>query len=54
LSWRFVIKAAVTIPVGIAIIAYPRIIMMLAQNWPNPVDGDRSPYPTVVRVTIAQ
>jgi len=34
--------------------AYPRIMTRLEKNFPKPVTGEMSPYPTVVSVTIAQ
>lgn len=41
-------------PVGTAIMAYPNSMMMDAINWPKLEAGAISPYPTVVRVTMAQ
>ena len=41
-------------PVGMAIIPYPNIIINEAINCPRAVIGAISPYPTVVSVTIAQ
>ena len=49
-----VVYSAEIIPVGTAIVAYPRIIANDATSCPNSVRGDISPYPTVVMVTIAQ
>jgi len=47
-------NSTVKIPVGIAIILQPMIIMKEAIILPIAVCGNTSPYPTVVIVTIAQ
>ncbi len=46
--------SAVTIPVGTAMIASPRIVTIAASVWPGTDWGVMSPYPTVVMLTITQ
>jgi len=48
------VNSELTIPVGIAIIAYPKIIITLAISWPKGVCGAISPKPTVVIVVTVK